>query len=277
MRTCPYCQFLVADGATSCSVCHRDLTAPTPTPQVAPGSTVPNVSPQAPYGAVPPPFTAHPSVPPGRTSVRWGVILGVGAALAFMGLLGLVALITLLGSTVETPALRSGDVEVHADELEWEHFEDPAGRFAVDLPGVGVANERTLPGAFGAEVHLEMVTVADPSFQATVGRYAEQVPAGTTFDQLPFSTGAAERMVAAGGFEDAQIVEQHLVDGTGGAAMEFEMTGRVDGEPAVLLSRLVVAGPDLYELNVAGPEEHRSELLEIHDRLTSTFVVPTTA
>lgn len=281
MRTCPSCQFLVADGAEVCSICRRPMAAPPAAGFAPPGTSGASAAPPTPppFAGVAPGFPQTPGPggyanAPGSTAPRrpaWVVaaVVVVGVVLvAFAGVAGL----SLIGTTVEPPA--PGEVELRSAELDWRAYEDPAGSFAVDLPGEPVVERMDVPGTFGSEVPYEAVTVSDPTFRVVVGRYPGAVPMGATFDDVPFSTDAAERMFEAGGFEDATVVAQQPVQGSANAAQDLELSGRVSGEPALLLSRLVMAGSDVYELNLVGPEVHRQELVAMHDRIAATFTTP---
>jgi hypothetical protein len=276
MKTCPHCQFLVADGATTCSVCHRDLsvapvgavagstfTAAPGTASVGSGSVPP---PPPPWG----PGQPVPGVAPARTGPSAGKVVAIVAAVSVLGLLALgglaIAAVTFLGTTDE----------VVADELYWQEYDDPAGRFTVDLPGVPTTDMIDVPAAFGGTTDLEMLNVTGDGFGASISINPGLVADGMTFADLPFSASGAERGAESMGFLEATLVEHQVVEGTGDTQMDAEMRGTVDGEPAVMLSRVVLAGADVYEVAVAGPEAQRDELVTIWERLSSSFeVLPT--
>ena len=109
MQTCPHCQFLVADGATTCSVCHRDL-AVTPVGALA-GSNftaAPGSAPPVPGSMPPPPPPWGPGQPvpgaaPPRTGPSAGKVVAIVAVVSVLGLLALgglaIAAVTFLGTT----------------------------------------------------------------------------------------------------------------------------------------------------------------------------------
>ena len=294
MRTCPHCQFLVVDDATTCSVCKKDLSLPREpatvggAPFAAPGeaanesvppasSGAPGWAPGIPGQTVPPAPGAWPA-PPGAAyppagvappKNKWSttkvlVIVGVLCLVPILGGIGLF----LLGSAVDDQLSRA---ELVADELPWKSHEDPDGLYTLDMPGRVDVDTVEMPEGFGMASSLDAATVSDRDFGASVTRTPDVVPAGQTFAGLPFSTTAAERAVSELGIiDDAEVVDRTAV-GTDDLHMQLEVHGTVQGEPAVLWSRLVIVGTDLYELNTVGSLDDRDELAAIVERMASTF------
>lgn len=310
MRTCPHCQFLVSDGATTCSVCHQDLaSAPVgvaaaadpaltpvasaasvapafPDPPPPPPGTAPQWAPPAdpasfgqpgppPWGAGPvvpgavPPFPGSPPpAPSGRSAARLGLIAGASAVLGVIVVAFLcIGVVTLLGRT-PTP--------VAADQLLWQSYRHPEGAFRVEVPGVPQLETVPAPAELGATTSVEVVSVSAEDFYASVGTFPGMVADGMTFAQVPFSAEGAAQGAASNGFEDARVVSHQVVPGSGDLQLQMELQGTVDAEAAVMLSRLVLVGPDLYELSVLGPADQRGELLEIQERIAATFQAPAT-
>jgi hypothetical protein len=299
MRTCPHCQFLVADGATTCSVCHRDLSAPREpaavagVPLVAPGHVAHEPVPQPaafaasgggtagvpgaavrppPGGSWPPPQpgTVYPPMgvaPPrqGWSTTKILVVVGVILLVPVLGVAGLVV----LGTTVEE---RLNTAELVADDLPWATHEDPDGEYAVDMPGRASVDTVEMPESYGLATSLETATVSGRDFGASVARTPDVVAQGQTFATMPFSPSAGERSLSdAGIIEDAEITDHQVVDGSGDLQMSLEVRGTVQGEQAVMWGRLVIVGTDLYEINAVGSLEDTDEVRAILDRMTSSF------
>lgn len=292
MKTCPHCQFLVSDGATTCSVCHQDVTAP-PVPAAigAPFAAAPG-EPGAPGApGTPPPGTFAPGgiAPDGvgptpgwgpdgaptvtaTTKQRMGrgrvALIVVASTVAVMVGLAVVSIgvVSVLGRTSE----------VAADDVMWRAYVDPAGRFQIDLPGEPTSD--TVEVAAGAgTIDVEALNVPNSAFVASVGLNKSVVTDGMTFAEIPFSPEGAARGVESTGFDDAEVVQHAVIEGSDDTAMGLVIHGTVDGEPAVMLTRVVVVGPDLYEIAVAGPRDQRDELAKIHDRMTASFTAPAPA
>lgn len=297
VKNCPHCQFLVADGATTCSVCHSDLSSPPdPTaagspPFVAPGqvpgapvSSQPSFT-AAPYGAptatLPPsPGTAWPAPPPGAPFPPTGVgaqpkrgwsatkILVVVGLVCLVPVLGVAGLV-LLGVTADVQ-LTTG--ELAADELPWASHDDPGGWYVVDMPGRVVVDTVEMPEGYGIVASVETASVSAREFAASVTRSPDVVPAGQTFTTAPYSITAAERGLSeAGILDDAEIVDHQVVVGTGDLQMLVEAHGTVRGEQSVMWSRLVIVGTDLYELNAVGSLDDSEEIAAIVERMATSF------
>jgi hypothetical protein len=293
MRTCPHCQFLVADDASTCSVCHGAVAAPRsavgsppPVPVGAtavsaagtwsPGSTGADF--MAPGGASappPPPFNGFvpngvpgqpvpAAAPPARPnrSAALKVVL-VLLAVGVLGMAGLVGL-SMIGVT-------TGSGEIVASELDWQVHEDAAGRFRLEMPGETQIDLIELPGGFGEPQELEVAWVRDLRFSASVGLYEGIVPAGSNFEELSFSPTEVVRVAGDTGMEGAEFVGRTIPEEHGGSVMDMEVRGTLDGEAAVMLSRLVIApGERLIELNVVGPAAAR-ELDAMRQRMSDTL------
>ncbi len=284
MRTCPYCQFLVSDGAEQCSVCHRDLTAtavPVGAAQgafAAPGqATAPGGLPQAPsFGGAPLPPPPGMVIPPGAApppsgrGTPWLRLVLLFGALGMVGLLAVAALF-LVGTTVDPTST------IQPDELSWERYDDADGRFTVDLPGSPQVDTLEVPDGMGGTADGETISVGAVNYQASIGILPDGIPDGMTFDEIPFSPTGAERGAAANGLSDAALVSHGVVEGTGATEMDLELRGTVDGDDGVLLSRLVLVGPDIYEISVAGPVGQRDTLLDMQERIVSSFSTTTGA
>lgn len=303
MRTCPHCQFLVADDASTCSVCHGAVGAPRSAvgspPPVPVGATAANgtwspgapgadfMAPggdfMAPGGAAtpptPPPFNgfvanggpgpalpgAVPAARPNRSAALKVVLVLVGVGV--LGMAGLIGL-TMIGVT-------TGSQEIVATEMDWQTHEDAEGRFRVDMPGEVQVDTIELPVGFGETQELEVAGVRDLRFSASVGRYEGTVPAGTSFETLPFSPTEVVRVAGDTGMDGAEFVGRTIPEEYGGSVMDMEVRGTLDGEEAVMLSRLVVwAGGQLFELNVVGPAASRAELEAMHQRMYDSLETP---
>ncbi len=309
MTTCPSCHFLVSPDATTCSVCGAALpspgaigafvapgqaagpdaspslsfTAPPPAPtgrvaapppfpgqmrsgqmgpgQFAPGQSAPG---QAPGGGPVPPFrapAAAPTAPPQRTSTA--KVLAIVGLLCLVPFLALVGIITLLGTT--------GGTELRAEELLWTPYDAPDGRYQVQMPGQVDEHTVEMPDVYGMSGTVESAVVENPNFVVTVARTPAVVPADASFETMPFSPTAAAQGIEEMGMADAELTSRTVVEGTGGAAMDMFFRGDVDGRDSVFLTRLVIGGEDLYELNVVGPIEDEADLRAMHDRLVSSF------
>ena len=297
MKTCPHCRFLVDPDATTCSICSAELPEPRAIVPaggaafVAPGQHPANDAAAtasftaSPAGhqmppSMPPPFPGIPGaqpaggqVPGGQATVEPPLHRGASTAkvLVIVGLaclvpvLGLVGIITLLGTTSE-PA-------VHAEELFWTTYDEPQGRYQVLMPGLADEHTVEMPDVYGVSGAVESAVVEDPNFVVTVARTPEAVPAGTNFDALPFSPSAAVQGIEEMGLDDAQLTTHHVVEGSGGTAMVMEFSGTVDGRDSVFLSQVVIGGSDLYELNVVGPLASEADLRAMHDRLVGSFAL----
>ena len=222
---------------------------------------------------VPPPFLgapgaspagAQPAVgPPQNRGLSTAKVLVIVGLACIVPVVGLVAIITLLGTTA--------DSELHAEELFWTSYDEPEGRYEVLMPGLADEHTVEMPDVDGVSGTVESAVVEDPNFVATVARTPEAVPAGASFDTLPFSATAAVQGIEELGLSDAALTSHHVVEGTDGTAMVMEFRGTVDGRDSVFLSRVVIAGADLYELNVVGPLEDEGDLRAMHDRLVGSF------
>ena len=296
MKTCPHCQFLVDPDATTCSICSAELPAPRAiVPSgggafVAPGqgaafdaAATSSFTASSTGHQMPPPFPGAPGapfpggqmpggqMPGGQAPVEPPLNRGASTAkvLVIVGLaclvpvLGLVGIITLLGTTAEP--------ELQAEKLFWTPYDEPEGRYQVLMPGLADEHTVEMPDVYGASGAVESAVVEDPNFVATVARTPEVVPAGSSFDTLPFSPTAAAQGIEEMGLDDAQLTSHHVVEGTGGTAMVMEFSGTVDGQDSVFLSRVVIGGTDLYELNVVGPLASEGDLRAMHDRLVGSF------
>jgi hypothetical protein len=268
VRTCPHCQFLVADQAETCSVCHRDLASARTT--VAVGA-VAHGAPAPPFGAAPPPGTAY---PPGVAPAvahqpvtarrrRWPLVLGLvlAGSVALVG--GLLVLVTVLGFTAEP-------VPIVADELQWEAYADPAGRYSLELPGAAVVDTVEVPGAFGP-TETAAVSADHDGFDAAVVPFEGVIGPGQTFANIPFSPAEVEQDMESTGVVGARIIDQGIIEGSGDTLMNVEMSGTVDGRSAVVLTRLVLHADDLYELTVVGPADDRATLVGMFERMITSF------
>jgi hypothetical protein len=282
MRTCPHCQFLVAEGATSCSVCHRDLAAApiTPVPVAAGAQSAPG------FVTAPPPYhgTAPAAQVPGamlpdamaaaRPRRRNGWLIAI-LATCVIGATGVVAFaaLFLLGVTVPGPPTDSQS-ELVVDELAWELHRDPEGRFSAEMPGETTSTRSEVPDGAGDTTATEVVQVGDARFNSLVHRYEEPLPFGATFTEPALDPAAAEQAVASSGLEQARLVSQDVLDGDSGSRVDAVFAGTLDGEPALLVSRLSIHDGVLYELVTIGPESRREELLAIQARMVASFSAP---
>ena len=291
MKTCPHCRFLVDPDATTCSICSAELPAPRAIVPaggaafVAPGQPTAvdvaanpsfTAAPAAPTGRSVPPPPMPPPVPPfpgaqppvepplnrGASTAKVLVIIGLACLVPVLGLVGI---ITLLGTTA--------DPDLRAEELFWTTYDEPQGRYQVLMPGLADEHTVEMPDVYGVSGAVESAVVEDPNFVATVARTPEVVPAGASFDTLPFSPTAAVQGIEEMGLADAELTSHHVVEGTGGTAMVMEFNGTVDGRDSVFLSRVVIGGSDLYELNVVGPLASEGDLRAMHDRLVGSFTL----
>ncbi len=274
MKTCPHCQFLVTDGATTCSVCHRDITSPQ-TPAEDAGFANP-YSPLAPGSAGVAPGSTFPPPTPGTAVHGSGVPAAptpkasTGRALLILGavVVGLVAISALgIGAMV----LLADSTEVSSGSLSWENYQDPDGRFQLEMPGKAVSSTIEMPTAVGGRTEMDVVNVFGSDFVATVNADVGTVAEGLTFADIPFSADGAVRGAETTGFLDGEVVSHEILEGRGDTQLEMEMTGVVAGEPAVMISRLVLIGPSLYEISLAGQRDQRDELIEIHERMAESF------
>ena len=296
MKTCPHCRFLVDPDATTCSICSAELPAPravapaggaafvapgqgaavdattsapfTAAPSGQPVPSMPPPFPGTPFPGTPYPGTASPGAPahvgpPPKRGTSTAKVLVIVGVLCLVPVIGLVAIITLLGTTTES--------ELVAEELFWTTYDEPEGRYSVLMPGIADEHDVEMPDVYGAPGALESAVVENPNFLVTVARTPEIVPPGTNFDTIPFSPSAAAQGVEDMGLVDAELTSHHVVEGTDGTAMAMELRGTVDGRESIFLSRVVIGGSDLYELNVLGPVESEDDLRAMHDRLVGSF------
>ncbi len=288
MNTCPNCQFLVTEGATTCSVCHHDLTA-APTPVAASGFAAPG-TPAAPGAtgapgsftpggfdqpqAFPPPpawgsaapGTGSPPPPAKKKSSATKVLLMLGAIVVVVGGLAVLA----FGAV----SFLADPTEIASEDLAWEEYRAPDGRFRLEMPGEVEESTVEVPNGIGGKSEMLAINVFGADFVATVTTYEGAIEAGLTFADLPFSPDSALRGAAANGFKDGEMVEHTILAEHANNQMQVEISGRVDGEQAVMISRLVIAGTELYEVSIAGVSEERANLLEAHDRMAASFVAP---
>ncbi len=210
------------------------------------------------------PGTTAPGAP--RSSTPWLRIMLILGGLGLVGMVGVAALF-LVGTTVVGPG------EITSEELAWQTYEDPAGRFSVELPGRPQEDVVEVPTGFGERADMESLSVSEPSFFISLGVYGDSPTIGMSFDELPFSPTGVERAAQDNGLEGAELIEHSVPDGTDGTVLEMELHGTVDGEPGVMLSHLVLVGPAMYEINVAGPLDQRDELVAMHRRSVVTLDV----
>ncbi|HTN99363.1 MAG TPA: hypothetical protein VL068_01705 [Microthrixaceae bacterium] len=285
MNTCPHCKFLVTDDATTCSVCHKDITTP-PAPVseaafAAPGALLaPGMQAQGTFahagmvpGSMPPPpgwvgpanGVGMPAAPTSKSSTG-KVLLILGAVV--VGLVGLAGLgIGALAFLADTPEIASGDIT-------WSDYADAGGKFQIEMPGEAQVSTVEMPNGIGGKIDTEVVNVFGADFQASLTSGLGSVADGMTLADLPFSPDGAVRGAEANGFLDAKMVSHNIVDGSGDNQMDIEMNGMVDGEAAVMISRLVVVGSDIYEISIAGQLDQRAELLKVHGRMADSFTSP---
>ncbi len=225
-------------------------------PPGAPGSTMP---PGLQQPGMQQPFAA----PPNQRSSPAKVLAIIGL-LCLVPVLALAAIV-MLGTTASD--------EVRAEELFWTPYDEPEGRYEVLMPGVAREHTVEMPDVYGSSGTVESAVVDDPNFVVTVARTPDSVPSGMSFDTLPFSPTAAALGIEEMGLADAELTSHGVVEGTDGTALEMEFRGTVDGADSIFLSRVVIGGADLYELNVVGPLASETDLRAMHDRLVASFAL----
>lgn len=199
----------------------------------------------------------------------WLVAILATCVIGATGIVAVVAL-SLVGVTVPGSERASGALDPEA--LDWAAYDDPSGRFVVELPGRARVDTIEVPGPMG-RTELEAVGVTGAEFSASIVVYEQAVLPGVTFDEMPLSDSAMEAAVGENGFLDAELVDRGVVEGTGALEMDMEMRGTVRGEAGVMFNRIVAAGDDLYEVTVVGPVEHRGELASMRDRIGASLEV----
>lgn len=189
-----------------------------------------------------------------------GAVIVAIAGLAFAALAGLAAL-------DDTPELASGD-------LKWASYRQPDGHFQLQLPGEAEVSTIEVPSGFGNTTDLEVVGVNGIDFVASVWTYPEAVQSGMTFADIPFSEDGAVEGAAANGFKNGKVVSHKTLEATGSTQMDLEMQGTVDKDDAIMLSRLIIVGTNMFEVTLSGPTEHRDALLDAHAKMTESFKSP---
>jgi hypothetical protein len=249
VKACPHCEFLVADDATSCSVCRRPVTVP--------------AQPAGPWGAEPTPDQLPPVAAPTGSHRRGVVALGV-----IGGLVALV-LVLVIGSTVIGTTTGRATAAPPAD---WKVHRDPAGRYRVELPGNPSTRTKQEDAGLSAPVETVTAEVTRRSWDAFVLLIdLPDDPGGidVTIDDM------RERILDSIRKEPSvtrmDVEDPRQVTGPGGPALDVRFTVTVDGTAQVGRLRVLKVGSDPCALATLGPAGQEPAVQAIQDRMTSSF------
>ena len=261
MKNCPHCQFLVPDGADSCSVCKQPIAMP---PQPAgPWGADPGFVPgggTATATQAPPVTFVNPS-PPRRPVSGLKVATIVVGCIVALGVLGVAALM-LVGQRVD----RSVDPATTA----WSTHRDPEGAFSVDVPGsvevvddLGAMADTDLGG-----IQVRGVIGSDGGFGAAVFRYG--LP-----PELSFDTDGAMEGLAAGSFTAPTITSKTTVETAFGPGIDAEVVGTLsDGEKGIAFVRGIQVDGVPYLIGTYGYAAWSPEVEQLHQHLLDSFQAP---
>lgn len=267
MKTCPHCQFLVVDDATSCGVCKQPLAVPR--------------QPSGPWGAEPVPgFGETPPLPgagapqsgsgfiaPAPRSGSGGakVAIIVVGCLAVVGLL-VVGAVTFVGQTVEKQALDRPD--------NWTVHRDPAGRFQVELPGAPIKNTRSDPMPDGGAVTVDALDVARGPWNAVM--YVIDVPEGAGLDvPLALMEEDLEQTITSGVPNSGYtVVSSSPADTPAGPVLDIRFTLRSEGVECIGLAHYAKVGADPYGVVMIGPAAQEDEVRSMQERMVASLQVP---
>ncbi|UDY36771.1 hypothetical protein [Dermatobacter hominis] len=263
MKNCPHCQFLVHDGADTCSVCKQPIAVPEQPagPWGAPDAGfVPGGAATATATAARSATFVDPS-PPRRPVDGLKVAIVAVGTIVLLGILGVAALVF-----VGAPA----DETVDPAAVDWAPYSDAGGAYTIDLPGaVEVIDDLgSQEGVDTAGVPVRGVFAGGPSFAVAVFRY--ELPPGAAFDTDQGVDGAALGM-----FTNPTVTRRVPAQTEHGPAIDAEVVGSLDdGSKGIGFLRLVTVGGTPYMLGTFGLASSSPELAQLHERLVASFQVP---
>lgn len=220
---------------------------------------------------VTPPVTP-PIAPPRSRGRRWLRTLTVTFAAAVGAVVALAVLGTLLDAdsgsaddepgaeTVMSPSPAGGTGDGLPAAEDWIDFDDPDGRFTARLPS---QPERSDPEMSGP---LPVTQYFAGERDGGVSIIITDFPGNATLDPEAVLSGSAE---AAAASLDGDVVTQTLTEVAGVPAIDVEIAGTVQGQTVVTLSRLLLDGSRLYQLQTIG----REPLRDAHVALVEGFAI----
>jgi hypothetical protein len=276
VKSCPHCEFLVADDATACSVCHQPVAVPAQPagpwgsePAPAPAGWAPVAS-GAPAAAGPGGATWVPPAPVPAGSRRGGVV-----ALGVIGGLVALVLVLLVGVTFIGTTAKSANA---APPSDWKVHRDPAGRYQVELPGAPATRTKQEDAGLSAPIETVTAEVTRRSWDSFVLLIdLPQDPGG-----IDLSLDAMRERILDGVRNEPSVTRMDVQDpqqvtAPSGPALDVRFTATVDGVAQVGRLRVLHVGADSYALATLGPAAQESEVQKMQDRITGSFAAPAPA
>jgi hypothetical protein len=279
MKTCPNCHFLVQDEAESCSVCKQVFVAP---------------------GGPDGPWLEHPDDPP-RDDPNWtpplpttgsGVLtaerlqagtievrarrrrrpariiawillpillLGLGTY-GYYRYYGYLPLLPHFGSPIDLP------------DSAWTTYRGPDGSFSLELPSEPTRETTTVDVGAPERARADIFQTQDPTFAA--GVFVTTYPPGVALKVEGGIAAAVDGLRQADGVGEVQVVREVPAATPLGEAVDAELRGTLDGEPAMWLIGMIISGNTAYQMVTIAPVSQASAALDIQNRMVTSFTAP---
>ena len=148
------------------------------------------------------------------------------------------------------------------DELDWVTYQDPLGRFVVDLPG----HAELRPAQDG---DVETAIVHGPANTAVAAR--EIGPGQTVFGLDRLTAGLGEQLRQLFDIEQVTVLDGREEPFLDGKAMGAEFEGVIDGAPVVGIVDVRTQLGLVSVVSTVGIREERADVQRVHERVIGGF------